>query len=223
MGDNKLSGIWKVLGFLGCIALFFLLKKSVPQVANTVLVIGGVVLLGIVILTAVVLYFAFHNSDEKKDGKSQMVSEMLAKGRSNLVELRRIAMKIKSQKIRTLCDEICGITEKILRTLREHPDRIPAVRQFLNYYLPTLGNVLLKYSRMEQITTVTPDITEKTIDCLSNIKTAMGKQYMNLFEEDVLDLTVEMEAMTLACKRDGLLEDENYELKNEGRDITLTL
>lgn len=38
----------------------------------------------------------------------------------------------------------------------------------------------------------------------------MEKQYDSLFDDDKLDLTVDMEALTLACKRDGLLdEDEN--------------
>ena len=42
---------------------------------------------------------------------------------------------------------------------------------------------------------------------------AMEKQYNGLFDDDKLDLSVDMEALTLACKRDGLLEDENGEEK----------
>ena len=52
------------------------------------------------------------------------------------------------------------------------------------------------------------------MECLENIKSAMDKQYQNLFEDDKLDLTVEMEALALACKRDGLLyadAEENFE------------
>jgi hypothetical protein len=39
----------------------------------------------------------------------------------------------------------------------------------------------------------------------------MEKQYNSLFDDDKLDLTVDMEALTLACKRDGLLEKEEGE------------
>ena len=40
---------------------------------------------------------------------------------------------------------------------------------------------------------------------------AMEKQYNNLFEIDILDLTVEMEVLTQICKRDGLLTDADFE------------
>ena len=57
------------------------------------------------------------------------------------------------------------------------------------------------------------EVTENTIDCLKNIKAAMEKQYNNLFESDILDLTVEMEVLTQICKRDGLLTDEDFQLE----------
>lgn len=53
-----------------------------------------------------------------------------------------------------------------------------------------------------------PELAGPVMECLGNIKSAMDKQYQNLFEDDKLDLTVEMEALTLACKRDGLLDSD---------------
>ena len=49
----------------------------------------------------------------------------------------------------------------------------------------------------------------------------MDKQYENLFQSDFLDMTVEMEAMTMACKRDGLLTEE--ELSSPDSEVNLTL
>ena len=40
---------------------------------------------------------------------------------------------------------------------------------------------------------------------------------------NILDLSVEMEALTLACKRDGLLTKEDFRLREGETDITLTL
>jgi hypothetical protein len=40
------------------------------------------------------------------------------------------------------------------------------------------------------------------------MESAMEKQYLNLFEDDKLDLSVEMAVMTQICKRDGLLADD---------------
>ena len=43
---------------------------------------------------------------------------------------------------------------------------------------------------------------------LQDIKKAMEKQYENLYDDDKLDLSVEMDAMTMAAKSDGLISDE---------------
>ena len=82
----------------------------------------------------------------------------------------------------------------------------------MNYYIPTLGKVLEKYDRLEDSKTATEEVTENVVKYLTDVKAAMSKLYENLFESDKLDMSVEMEAMMMAVKRDGLIEDEN-ELK----------
>ena len=52
------------------------------------------------------------------------------------------------------------------------------------------------------------------------MKIAFEKQYKSLFSGDMLDLTVEIEAMTIACKRDGLLSEEDFE-KDKDNSIDL--
>ena len=107
--------------------------------------------------------------------------------------------------------------------LKEQPENIPLARQFLNFHLPTLGNILLKYQKTEQAGLITPQTTEKNLACLGDIKMAMEKQYKNLFEDDALDLTVEMNALILACKREGLLSDEQASIADKENGIVLKL
>lgn len=148
---------------------------------------------------------------------------VLKKGEENLEKLRRMAAQVKDAQIRTAAVQACDQAEKILRTLREQPDSIPAVRQFLNYYLPATGEILMKYQWMEQSQAVGPEMTGKVFHYLQDIHEALEKQYQNLFEDDLLDLTVEMEAMTMACKRDGLLTDREMMVESDGSPINLTL
>lgn len=223
MGDRS-SGVLGILGLIGAVILFFFLRRVFPSLATVLLVIGGVVVALIVILVAVVIYLAFR----KPKGKDSIlgtedISAVLSKGRSNLMELRRMGMRVKHPQIRKLNEEICDTADKILRTLKEQPEDIPSVRRFLNYYLPTLGSILLKYVRLEESGVPAEHITERTISCLGDIKSAMGKQYTNLFDDDMLDLSAEMEALTLVCRRDGLLEKESLQLQDRGQNITLTL
>ena len=222
MGDN--SGALGVFGLIGVVILYFVLRRFFPSLSTLLLVIGGVILLVIVLIVAVVLYFAFRKPKGEADGTGTgSNSNVLNKGRTNLMELRRMGMQVKNQKIRKLNEEICAQADKILRALKEQPEDIPRVRQFFNYYLPTLGSILMKYVRLEESGVPAANMTESTIACLGDIKTAMGKQYTNLFDNDMLDLSVEMEALTLACKRDGLLTEEDFSLQESGQNITLTL
>lgn len=223
MGDY--SGVLGVLGLIGAGILYFILRRVFPSMANALLVAGGILLAVIVLVVAVALYFAFKKPKDDKTGspKAADVTAVLSKGRSNLMELRRLGMRVKNQSIRKRNEEICAAADKILRTLKEQPEDIPRVRQFFNYYLPTLGSILLKYVRLEEGGILEASMTENTLSCLDDIKTAMEKQYTSLFDNDALDLSVEMEALTLACKRDGLLEDESFRIQDGGRNITLTL
>lgn len=148
---------------------------------------------------------------------------ILTKGRANLLQLRMIITKIKDPEIHQMSNEICDINDKILKTLREKPEKIPQVRQFLNYYLPTLGEILVKYERIEK-SGVPAEKSEKKVEkYLADIKKAMEKQYENLYEDDKLDLSVEMEAMTIAAKSDGLISDEDYKIEDGEHEISLTL
>ena len=117
-------------------------------------------------------------------------------------------MKIKHQEIRKVSESICSTIDKILRTLKEQPEDVPGVGRFFHYYLPTLQSILTKYTRLEANGIPAEDTTEKTLSCLKDMVSAMEKQHLNLFENDQLDLSVEMAVMTQICKRDGLLADD---------------
>ena len=127
MGDN--SGALGVFGLIGVVILYFVLRRFFPSLSTLLLVIGGVILLVIVLIVAVVLYFAFRKPKGEADGTGTgSNSNVLNKGRTNLMELRRMGMQVKNQKIRKLNEEICGTADKILRTLKEQPEDIPRVR-----------------------------------------------------------------------------------------------
>ncbi len=208
--SDKSSGVLGLLILVGCIAAFFLSKRLFPALSTLLLVFGGIVVILIVLLVVVVMYFALRKPKEE-EGKPAVrdITKILSDGRANLMEIRRLAMKIGNRQIRDGVEEICKEADKILKTLREQPEDIGQVRQTLNYFLPTLKTILTKYGRMETGKALTPELTQNTITCLTDIRSALEKQYKNMFEDDRLDLTVEMEVLAIACKRDGLtLEDD---------------
>ena len=210
MNDNR-SGISGIFGLAGIVVLFLLVRKFVPSLATILLWIMGIAAVVLIVLIALVIYFSVTGSKEKNNPDSP--AAVLTKARSELMELRRNLLRIRNKEIASLCREITDIGDKILAVLKQKPDSIAGVRQFLNYYLPTLGKILGTYVRVEESGSMTDELTGNTLIHLGEIRKAMEKQYDSLFDNDKLDLSVDMEALTLACKRDGLLEDENGEEK----------
>jgi len=210
MRDNS-SGITGILGLAGIVALFLLARRFLPSLATVMLWIAGIAAVVLIILIGLVIYFSVTGSKEKNNPDSP--AAVLTKARSELMELRRNLLRIRNKEIASLCREITDIGDKILAVLKQKPDSVAGVRQFLNYYLPTLGKILGTYVRVEESGSMTDELTGNTLIHLGEIRKAMEKQYDSLFDNDKLDLSVDMEALTLACKRDGLLEDENGEEK----------
>ena len=221
MGENRFSGILGVLGIIGCIVAYLILKNIFPALALALLVGCILCVVLIIVVIAAVIVMAFKKPAEKEgDQTRREITSLQKEGRAKLIELRRIGMQIRHQTIRKENDEICEAANKILGELKDHQESLSEVRRFLNYYLPTLGKILKNYDKLENKGVVEEEITQNTIKCLSDIKSAMEKQYQNLFEKYVLDMTIEMEALTLACKRDGLILEAD---EDEEETITLTL
>ena len=223
MNDNS-SGLLGFIGLVGALIAFFVLRQFFPSLANALLFVGGIALLLLVLLVVVVMYFALKKPKKGSSQERDAVNrQILAEGRKNLMQLRCLSMEVKDSGVRTISVETCGVIEKILKELKEQPENIADVRQFLNYYLPTQGKILKKYVHLETNGIPSGELREHTRGYLTEIKQAMEKQYKNLFEDDLLDLSVEMKALTLACKRDGLLTEEDFKLQEEEAGIRLTL
>ncbi len=223
MNDNS-SSLLGFLSLIGAVIVFFVVRHFFPSLAAALLFVGGIALILLILLVVVVMYFALKKpktgSIQEAEAKNQKI---LAEGRKNLMQLRCLSMEVKDSGVRMLSVEICGAIERILKVLKEQPENITDVRQFFNYYLPTLGKILKKYSGLEANGIPSEELKTSTLSCLNDIKHAMEKLYANLFEDDLLDLSVEMKALTLACKRDGLLSEEDFQIHDADTEIQLTL
>ena len=189
MEENKFSGILSVAGVIGCLAFFFCFRNTFPKLAAFLLIcaVGFCAIVGIVVV--LVIYMALKKSPEKEgDQTYQELVSLQKEGRASLIELRKIGMNIKNQAIRQENEKICELANKIIGELKNHKKSVSGVRGFFHYYLPTLGKILRNYRKLEAGGVVEEDVTCNTLKCLIDIKTAMEKQYQNLFEKYVLDI-----------------------------------
>ena len=187
-----------VLGFLGKLAL-----------------IGGGLLL---VLVAVVVFFAFKKPKstaavKAANAKARDITPLLRQGGTDLTELKRMTARVKDAEIRGLGDAVAKRADMILQELKKQPGEAAKLSQFFNYYLPTLGKIIGKYAQLEQSGVVADNVRENTEKCLRDLCTALEKQHTELFKNDILDLSVEMAALTMTCQRDGLISGEELKLQ----------
>lgn len=209
--NDKSSGLLGIGGLIASVLVLLAARRYFPTFANILLWLIGACVALVLLLVALVVYFAFKKPKKTESQKADdEIREVLKNGKKSLMGLRRMSMEIRNAEVRALCTEISGSIDKIFRTLNEKPDQVRSCRQFFHYYLPTTEKILVKYKELELSEIPNANVTESTVSCLQNIRTAMDKQYNNLFESDILDLTVEMEVLTQICKRDGLLTEADF-------------
>ena len=221
MNNSQRSGAGGTIGIIvviiAAIAALVASYKLMPSLFKVLLwVVIGIAVL--VIVLVVVLVIAANKSNDKDErtavgGASDKLNDeqndVIKGARSQLMELRRTIMKIQNMDIRRPANDVCSRLDKILHTLREQPDEISGARQCLNYYMPTLKKVLDHFLDLDRKGQMTDEISSKTQAFLGDVNEALDKMYNSLFDDDKLNMEVEMEAMTIAIKRDGLLEDKN--------------
>ena len=208
MDDNGLKGLAGLLCVLGCAVLYFILRRLSPGFAKSLLIAGAVVLVLLLMLVGVILYLSLRrDKDRERDPEAADREAQLARGRAELLEFKKLTIRVRDPQIRRLCGEIDEVGTRIVQTLREHPEKLSSMRQFFSYYLPTLVTILKKYTLMEQNRSRSATLTASVGECLSSARSALTRMHESIFDSELLDLSVEMDVLISICKRDGLLTD----------------
>ena len=113
--------------------------------------------------------------------------------------------------------------------MKADPAKLPQIRRFMDYYLPTTLKLLNAYDRMDATGVAGENITgtkERVENIMGAIVTAFEKQLDSLFGEDALDISTDISVLETMLAREGLAGDhmEAQTTKNgDGTDIKLEL
>ena len=148
--------------------------------------------------------------EEKKEPESTGDPELdaLIKERDRAVsEMRRLNDSIEDPVISAQIDRLESTTRKIIAHVVENPAKLPQIRRFLNYYLPTTLKLLNAYDRADSagISGANVDGTKgKVSDMMETIVAAFDKQLDALFGDEALDISTDITVMEQMLAREGL-------------------
>lgn len=124
-----------------------------------------------------------------------------------LLEMRRLNDAIADEKISQQIDRMEKTTQAIFTYVAEHPQKLPQIRRFLNYYLPTTLKLLNAYDRMDSAGVAGANIDGtmgKIESMLDTVAAAYDKQLDALFADEALDISAEITVMEQMLCQEGL-------------------
>ena len=108
-------------------------------------------------------------------------------------------------------DRLEDLSAKIFAQVKSDPSKLPQIRKFMDYYLPTTLKLLNAYDRMgaQGVSGENIDNTMQRVESMmSTIVAAFEKQLDMLFGSEAMDISTDITVLENMMKREGLSEDD---------------
>lgn len=142
---------------------------------------------------------------ENPEGVEAVVSE----GREYVQKIRRINDELPEKVISAKLNRLEIVVAKIFNHIELNPEKLPEIRRFMNYYLPTTLKLVDSYREFErQPVQVENIITAKNeiSQTLDMINTAFETLLDDLYQDDTLDISTDISALKTVLAQDGLVD-----------------
>lgn len=135
------------------------------------------------------------------------IDALIAERDRAVSEMRRLNDNIEDPAISAQIDRLEATTKKIIAQVVHTPAKLPQIRKFLNYYLPTTLKLLNAYDRMDDagVSGTNIDGTKGQIeDMMDTIVTAFDRQLDALFGDEALDISADITVMEQMLAQEGI-------------------
>ncbi len=159
---------------------------------------------------------------EEKPTGNEALDKMLQEGRMALAEMQRLDDNIQDEKISADIQKLKEICGKIFEQVKTDPSKLPQIRKFMNYYLPTTLKLLNSYDRMgaQGISGDNIDATmDKVEGMMDTIVKAFEKQLDSLFGAEAMDISTDITVLETMMAREGLTGQEMKAQTTENVDL----
>ena len=149
------------------------------------------------------------------------LDKMISDGNFAIAEMKRLNESIKDEKISRQIDRLEEISGKIFDCVKASPEKLPQIRKFMNYYLPTTLKLLNAYDRMGSQGVSGENISgtmERVENMMGTIVTAFERQLDGLFGDQALDISTDITVLENMMAREGLSDDPIHRTQSEQTD-----
>ena len=136
---------------------------------------------------------------------------MLRDGELALAEMRRLDEAIADETVSAQIRRLEEVSRKIFGQVEADPKKLPEIRRFMDYYLPTTLKILNAYDRMGAAGVSGENIgrtMDRVEELMAAIVAAFEKQLDSLFGAEAMDLRAEMTVLETMLAREGLAGEQ---------------
>ena len=193
-------------------ALFFPLYR--PMHFLILLLASAVTLLGVSKLCKGEAVEPEEKKEEKKEDASTgnpELDKMLKDGKLAIEEMKRLDLAIEDAEISADIVRLEQVSAKIFEEVKTDPKKLPQIRKFMDYYLPTTLKLLNAYDRASGagISGENVDATIAKVEgMMKTIVTAFEKQLDSLYGSEALDISTDITVLETMTAREGLAGEQ---------------
>ena len=153
--------------------------------------------------------------EQKDEPKlSPELQSVIHQGNQSIAKIRKLNDEIPDERMSAQIDLIERLTAQIFDCVREHPEKLGQIRQFLNYYLPTTIKLMEQYVTLQNQQLKTRNIEDgmqKIEALLDKVIVAFRRQLDALFASDVVDITADIRVMEQMMASEGLTDKPDFQ------------
>ncbi len=209
MQDGRTGCSAVVIVVIGVVALLLILTGLMKWV-----LIGA----GLLVAGVIVLLLVLNHKDKMR--KKEIVAEgmtvadvesIIKKSNAQLQEIRRSYYKLKDPEMQKELDAISNQFRRIFKIIKEDPKDIKIARRYMNTTFLSLSTIVNQSVQLFQV----PNLSDEAKDSLKNAKEGMrmireatDKQMNKFYENNILDLDVELAVLKKSLSARGLLSED---------------
>lgn len=147
---------------------------------------------------------------QEEDPQQAALAKMVQEGSDYIRRIREINNELPDPVISAKLDDLEKVCQQIFAYVADHPDKLPAIRKFMSYYLPTTLKLLEAYCKLERRNTGVESeqkTKEEILGALDNIILAFHNLLDDLMENDYLDLSADISVLQSMLAQEGLVDE----------------
>ena len=173
---------------------------------------------GIALLVGRIAYIMAQGLDTTQEAPVQQsipktgdtaVDSLVEKGQEMLAQIRKENDLIPDAELSVQMNQLENVANRIFHTVAEQPAKAPQIRRFMDYYLPTTLKMLSGYHKMDerQLNGKSAQETRAQVrEAMDTVLKAFDKQLDALYQDDMLDISTDIDVMETMLRQDGLID-----------------